>query len=147
MKDIRKKGKEALSQVFKKPKNIDIIERNIYSVIKSNNNDFNIDDYNHAIYQVIGDFLNNESASNILKNIKKGNILWDHSIYENIKYNIKEQDEFIMNPFEVAEGVVQCGKCKSWRTYSYPVQNRSSDEGTSTISQCIKCNNKWTYSG
>ena len=57
-----------------------------------------------------------------------------------------EQDNFIIKPFEIEEGVLQC-KCGSKRVYSYSKQSRSADEPMSTYAQCMSCKSKWVYSG
>jgi hypothetical protein len=58
-----------------------------------------------------------------------------------------EEDDFIENPFQVEEGVLECYKCGSKRTISYTKQTRSADEPASVIATCINCKNKWVYSG
>ena len=72
---------------------------------------------------------------------------WDHECFENVKKRLHEHDDFVVHPFEVEEGVIQCLKCNSKRTYTYSKQTRGSDEPTSIFAQCVKCNNRWTYSG
>ena len=57
-----------------------------------------------------------------------------------------EQDNFIENPFEIEEGVLEC-KCGSKRVFSYQKQSRSADEPMSTYATCVACKNKWIYSG
>ena len=86
------------------------------------------------------------------KNIKFG---WTHKNFDEITIKIKEQNEFIKNPFEVEEGVFQCkaidpktGKiCGSRRVFSYAKQDRSCDEGTSVYCQCVACKAKWRERG
>jgi DNA-directed RNA polymerase subunit M/transcription elongation factor TFIIS len=81
-----------------------------------------------------------------LKNIKGGKMGWKHECYDRVTYKIEEQDEFITNPFEVCEGVLEC-KCGSKRVFSYQRQQRGSDEPMTTFAQCMKCSKRWTYSG
>ena len=105
--------------------------------------------YNKIIYQTIGDIIKGIDLKTIVKNIKNGLVLWNHSTFTPIKQLTEEQDEFIINPFEVVEGVTECinEDCRSKRVFTYQVQQRSSDEPMSTKATCVKCKTKWTYSG
>lgn len=102
----------------------------------------NVDD----VYQIIGDTIKGVKLADILSDVKAGNTGWKHPCFENIAKNIKERDDFIVTPFEVAEGVLIC-KCGSNRTFSYQKQVRSADEPMSTFAQCVKCKRSWVYSG
>ena len=57
-----------------------------------------------------------------------------------------EQNDFIENPFEVEEGVIEC-KCGSKRVFSYSKQTRGADEPMTTFAQCMSCKKSWSYSG
>ena len=70
-----------------------------------------------------------------------------HSLFDETRKKQEEQDGFIENPFEVAEGIFTCGKCGGTRTYSYAKQVRSCDEGMSVFVTCVKCKHKWMHSG
>jgi len=139
-KENREKGMKALGTVIKSADNIKIIEKYIFNQVDS-------DDYNKAIYQVIGDISSGKSLKSVLENVKKGNICWKHPCFSDITNKIAEKDEFIVRPFEVTEGVTECLKCGSKRTFTFQKQTRSLDEMTSTLCQCMNCKNKWVYSG
>jgi DNA-directed RNA polymerase subunit M/transcription elongation factor TFIIS len=79
--------------------------------------------------------------------IKQGKLGWEHGSFENIKKSIQEQDDYILNPFEAEEGVVECKKCGSSKVYSVSVQTRAADEPMTTMAQCIICKTKWSYNG
>ena len=59
------------------------------------------------------------------------------------KDKIKEEESFIITPFEIEEGVLECGKCGSKKTYSYTKQTRSGDESTTVFAVCYKCSRSW----
>ena len=145
--ECRDIAKKSLKTVITVDKNIDIIEKNIYkNVINSaDKSDSDIESiYKDNIYQIIGDFVNKKNIKDVLQSIKDNKIGWDHGCFEKIKFRQNEQDDFIVNPFEVEEGALECKKCGSKRTFSYSKQVRSCDEPMTTFAQCISCKAKWT---
>jgi DNA-directed RNA polymerase subunit M/transcription elongation factor TFIIS len=136
----RNKGLSALKLVLTKHSNVEIFERNIWNVSNGE------EDYVGNIHQTIGDILSGNSLVETARNIKAGSIGWQHPAYEIIADRIKEQDEFIKNPFTVVEGVSEC-HCGSSRVFTYQKQTRSCDESSTTFAQCMACKKKWTYSG
>ena len=44
---------------------------------------------------------------------------------------------------EVAEGVTQCGKCKSFKVLEMSIQTRSADEGATSFYSCSECKYRW----
>lgn len=145
--DMRLKGVKALGTVLKEEKNIFIIEKYVYKHVQTLPNDEQQTEYNYILFQVIGDIIKGKKLLDIVKNVKKSMIGWNHEDFNNIKYLIEEQDEFIINPFEVEEGVTKCNKCGSERVFTYSKQVRSADEPMSTFAKCVKCKQQWTYSG
>lgn len=79
--------------------------------------------------------------------IKQGKLGWEHISFSNIKQSQQEQDDYILNPFEAEEGVVECKKCGSSKVYSVSVQTRAADEPMTTMAQCTMCKTKWSYNG
>lgn len=142
--DYRTKGKNALNTILKETKNIDMIEKNIFSTISSLDSKDNEINYCNTIYEIIGDLLRKEKLKNILTNIKENKLGWNHGFYAEWQNQIEEQDKFIETPFLVEEeGVIECKKCKSKRVFYYQRQVRSSDEGFSLFCTCVKCGQKW----
>jgi len=138
----RDKGITILSEYLSE-NNSKIFEKNIYKISKSCEIS-----YEDILYQCIGMILQMEkSLKTQLKDIKKGNIGWKSPIFNSVAERIEEFDLYLETPFEVTEGVTQCGKCGSWKTYSVQKQHRSSDEPMTTYSKCVVCSNQWSYSG
>jgi len=134
MRDI---GKSSLKCVLTKEQNIDIIEKNIFDICDGQ------EIYKNILFQVINDISGGKNLQDILNDIKTRKILWKHdSLNEYIKEE-EEQDEFIVNPFQIEEGIVEC-RCGSKRVYSYSKQCRSGDEGVTSFHQCLKCKAKWS---
>lgn len=158
---LRILGIKALQTVIKIPKNVNIIEKNLYEISKKEDKvvDASLTDlYNDGLYQVIGDISEGVKLGDIIKYVKKGELWWRHSSFREIKFVLEERDEFIVKPFEVEEGIMECkgrvktGKmkgqvCGSLKVYSYAKQMRGCDEGTSVVCTCASCGNNWTISG
>jgi DNA-directed RNA polymerase subunit M/transcription elongation factor TFIIS len=136
----RKKSKEYLSDFLSK-KDINNIEKIIFSNTK------NIKQYNDLLYEIIGEIILGKNLKDIILNINNGYFSWNNKLYKNIKHNISEQNDFIENPFEVEEGVIECNKCGSKRVFSYSKQTRGADEPMTTFAQCVSCKSSWSYSG
>lgn len=139
--EYRKSAVEALKCVMNNEKNINIFERNIHKASKGDKVE-----YNRLVYQIIGDILNGETLTNSIQAIKNNEVGWCHKTFKTEKLKIDEQNDFIENPFEIEEGVIEC-KCGNNKVYSYSKQVRSSDEPMTTYAHCPVCDSKWTYSG
>jgi len=153
----RDQGKSALSTVLGKEQNIRIIEKyvNNLSVTQAKSDDNLENVYKRNIYQAVGDVLSGKKLKALLDSVKSGKMGWSHTCFKEMQNRMNEQDDFIENPFDVEEGVLQCksivkktGKmCNSRRVFSYSKQCRGSDEPMSTFATCCACGSKWTYSG
>lgn len=150
MKEYRDKGNTALQTVFSKEQNVNIFEKNIYEISLKNLKKYeNIEQvYLYNIFQIINEIKNNKNINlqNLLKNIKDGKLYWNHNFFKDMIDKEIEQDNFLIKPFEIEEGVLEC-KCGSKRVFSYSKQSRSADEPMSTYATCVACNAKWVYSG
>lgn len=65
---------------------------------------------------------------------------------EELKKYKEQEDKYlsiIENPIQIEEGIYQCNKCKSKKTFSYQLQTRSADEGMTTFVECANCKTKW----
>ena len=143
--EIREKGVEVLRTVLKQEQNIKVVEKYIHRLAKKS--DTYMTTYRKSLYQAIGDFINeNNNLKDTVKNIKNEKVGWNHPVFSEIKNHIDEHDDFIINPFEVEEGVTTC-KCGSGRVYTFQKQVRSCDEPMTTFAKCVKCGNNWSYAG
>lgn len=140
---LRSQGSLALRTVLKQPKNIEIIEKYIHKRAEKDNDYDSM--YNNILYQTIGDIIIGISPADIVNNIKKDLVGWNNPAFTNVKNRMDEHDDFIVNPFEVEEGVTQC-KCGSERVFTYSKQVRSSDEPMTTFAKCVECKAQWTLS-
>jgi DNA-directed RNA polymerase subunit M/transcription elongation factor TFIIS len=134
---MRNLGKSSLKCVLTKEQNIDIIEKNIFDICDDE------ETYKNILYQVISDISLGKKLQDILEDIKSHKVLWKHESLNDFIKEEEEQDEFIVNPFQIEEGIVEC-RCGSKRVYSYSKQCRSGDEGVTSFHQCLKCKAKWS---
>ena len=137
MTEYRKLGKTCLKTVLKNIKNIDTFEKNAFSLAK------NEVEYKEIITQIVLQVNNKVSLKEILQSLKTSKYIWNSASFREIKYNIEEQDNFIVKPFEIEEGVMECTKCGSKKTYSYTKQTRGGDEATTVFAICSECNARW----
>ena len=129
-----------LSIVLKQTKNREFFENHLSKV--------NEDNRKWIVYQTCGLLMQDpKNLKEIAKNVKHGKVGWESPIYTEQKEKRNEFDSYLERPFEVSEGISQCQKCGSKKTYSIQKQSRSLDEATSTFSRCVQCNNTWSYSG
>jgi DNA-directed RNA polymerase subunit M/transcription elongation factor TFIIS len=133
----RNQGETALRLYIKSEKNVKVLERYINRI------SYNQEEYKLLIQEVINSKNNNISCKEILQGLKDGKYLRNDSYYNNVRYEIEEHDKFLIKPFEVDEGVLECGKCNSNKTISYTKQTRSGDESTTVFAMCFNCNSKW----
>ena len=142
MASYRETGKIALSKVLDNENNISLFEQYIYdNALKKESDNFECI-YKMNLYQTVIDIMDKQKLKTLAQNIKENKIGWNHPVFEELNQKRIEQDNFIENPFEVAEGVITC-KCGSKRVFSYSKQVRGGDEATSTFAQCIACKAKW----
>ena len=83
---------------------------------------------------------------NIIEYIKANKLGRKSSFFNTISMEEVEQNNFIINPFEIQEGIFEC-KCGSKKVLSYQKQSRSADEPSTTYAECVMCGFKWVYNG
>lgn len=86
-----------------------------------------------------------EDIEEYFKNvIQKKRLGFNHSSFNKFIQKEDIQDEYVINPFQAAEGVVECIKCKDNKVYSVSKQTRAADEPMTTVSFCTTCRFKWS---
>lgn len=86
-----------------------------------------------------------QNIEEYVKNVIQKELLgFNHSSFDKFIQKEKIQDEYVINPFQAEEGVVQCVKCKSMKVYSVSRQTRAADEPMTTVSVCTMCKHKWS---
>ena len=137
----REKGIAVLKTVLNNQKQVVDIEKKIFQLSDGSN-------YYDILYQVMIDIIEKKvDIKSIKKNLENKNILRSHPDFYQLYLDENEQNNFILKPFEVEEGISTCKKCGSKRVFSYQKQSRSSDEPSTTYCECVACRSRWTYSG
>lgn len=129
--EIRNFGVDTLKK-FVDGSLVEKLENEIFIYCKSRKDEFSYL-YKYAIYNTI--FTNHDEK-----------VLWNSKSFDELRQIEEEQDKFIIQPFEIVEGITQC-KCGSKKVFSYSKQTRGGDEATSTFNECAKCKSKWMYNG
>ena len=138
---IRENARKALGLTLSVESNIRILENKIFEI-----SDENESVYKQIIFQLIVDIRNGKKLKELLEDLNQRKVHWKHqSLNEYIDEEV-EQDNFIIQPFEIVEGITQC-KCGSKRVYSFTKQTRGGDESSTTFNECLNCKSKWSYSG
>jgi DNA-directed RNA polymerase subunit M/transcription elongation factor TFIIS len=139
---VREICRAAISTIVEKESDILKIENCIYEYDNSSEQK-----YKYNIYQIICEISKKKlKGKKLTSALDKLRLNWDLDIFTELHMKIAEQDDFILNPFEVEEGVLKCN-CGSERVFSYSKQVRSADEGQTTFAQCMQCKAKWTCRG
>jgi DNA-directed RNA polymerase subunit M/transcription elongation factor TFIIS len=138
---IRENARKAIGLTLSVESNIRILENKIFEI-----SDENESVYKQIIFQLIVDIRNGKKLKELLEDLNQRKVHWKHqSLNEYIDEEV-EQDNFIIQPFEIVEGITQC-KCGSKRVYSFTKQTRGGDESSTTFNECLNCKSKWSYSG
>jgi DNA-directed RNA polymerase subunit M/transcription elongation factor TFIIS len=86
-----------------------------------------------------------QNIEEYIKNVIQKELLgFNHSSFDKFIQKENIQDEYVINPFQAEEGVVQCVNCKSMKVYSVSRQTRAADEPMTTVSVCTMCKHKWS---
>ena len=101
------------------------------------------EDAHAIIYEMSVMAQDGKKLTEIFKCLKEGKFGFEHTDFVDIAKKIKETDSFMLNSFEVEEGVNECSKCKSKRTISYSKVTRGLDEGLSCFVYCIECKHRY----
>ena len=126
-----------LGKYLSNQKNIEILDKCVYYYCS------NRDEYLSNIYEIVEMICDRVKLKDIIFRVKNKMVGINSDDFRDVQDKIKEEESFIIKPFEIDEGVLECGKCGSKKTYSYTKQTRSGDESTTVFAICCNCNNSW----
>lgn len=93
----------------------------------------------YLMYEIHTEWVSVPKLEDIFLFIKKKKMGYNHDQFLSIKSCFQEEEDFIINPPVIEEGVIECKKCKSKRTFSFNKQTRSSDEAVTVFVRCVDC--------
>lgn len=135
---FREKGKETIGLYLQNVKNLEVFDKLIYNISGDDE-----DKYNEILLEIVDYISNKKPLKQIVEILLEEQIGYNSVHFDEIKSLQEEQDNFIIKPFEIEEGVLECGKCGSKKTFSYSKQTRGGDEGTTVFAVCANCNARW----
>lgn len=125
------------SMLFKKKENGGRLIRFLRSFARDE------EEVGYLLYEIAVEYLFTDNLNQVMEQVQKKELGWDHPNFHQIRNGFHEEDEFIQNPPAVEEGVMECTKCHSKRTFSFSKQTRRSDESATVFIRCSNCN--YTY--
>jgi len=124
---------DAMRLLFKKKANQQRFLKHIASISRDE------DEARYLTYEVIIEFLYLNNLPHLMEQVKRREIGFDHPNLDAIRQEFQEQDDFLINPPQVEEGIMECKRCHSKRTFSFSKQTRRSDESATVFIRCSNC--------
>ncbi len=134
--------KEKFQQIIKSKKNRENVVRYLKEKLPNQGNNITQEDLNtfyFLMYEMHVEWSLCPKLEELFLYMKEKNLGFDHVFFQEIKHKLKENDDFIANPPQVEEGVIECNRCKSKRTISFSKQTRSGDEALTVFVRCAEC--------
>jgi hypothetical protein len=94
----------------------------------------------YLLYEVFTEYLTTLKTGDVFTKIKNREIGWRHAGLQDTHHRYQEFDNFLTSPPEVEEGVLECKKCGSKKTFSFSKQTRRADESATVFVRCASCN-------
>jgi len=138
---FKKTVHEILSSVIKKKANRERIGECIW---EESQNDHYPEEYaRYLLYEVMVEMTIHAKVEDCIRYVKRRKMGWRHMEFNKFHLKQKEYDNFLLEPPEVEEGVIECHRCKSKKTFSFSKQTRSSDESATVFVRCAQCNHSF----
>ncbi len=139
----REQGIQVLRTCLHSDKNVSILEKYVYECTEDP------EEYMDVLYECVdalytSEMKKSETVKRLVTDLYRHTFQWNHPVFDTFHRQMEEENEFILNPIEIEEGVLEC-KCGSKRTISFQRQTRSADEGSTTFAQCVECGAKWRH--
>jgi len=124
----------AVQDFVKNPKHHDVLARTLWEYASE---DPAMARY--LLYEFVMDYRFHPHIRSVIDQLIRKDIVWDHPNLSAIRQQFQEQDNFIEAPPIIDEGVIECIRCKSKRTFSFSKQTRRGDESTTVFVRCSEC--------
>ena len=133
-------------------KQIQLFEKHIHSYflkqIEKKQKNPDMKTYTAIWYDILGHLgmtCDLDALKRCIRDIHEEKIYENHGMFKEYRDIEKEEDHFLLHPFTVEEGVLECSRCGGKRTISYQKQTRSADEGSTTFAKCVDCKKQWRH--
>ena len=123
--------------LFRKEENARRLVRFLRTIAKDE------EELEYLLYEVVVEYLYTDNLKAVVEQVQKKELGWGHPGFDQIRQGFQEEDDFIQNPPVVEEGVMECTKCHSKRTFSFSKQTRRSDESATVFVRCSNCNHTY----
>jgi DNA-directed RNA polymerase subunit M/transcription elongation factor TFIIS len=125
--------KEAVQILFKKKANQERFMKFITDIGGDK------DEIRYLVYEIVSEFLYVNNIQSLMEQVRRKEIGFNHPSFDTIRNEFQEQDDFFENPPQVEEGIMECKRCRSKRTFSFSKQTRRSDESATVFIRCSNC--------
>ena len=132
--DFLENAEIVLSSFIKKSQNRLNVAKALWKL-----SDENIEEANYLLYDVFAEYLVSPKLEDIFTSIRQNHIGWNHPVFQTFKEYQKEYDDFLTKPPELEEGVIECSRCGSKKTFSFSKQTRRADESATVFVRCANC--------
>ncbi len=92
-----------------------------------------------CFYELYCEYQLQPNKEHLYEYLKNKRFLYENDIFQEIAEMIKEEENFIICPPKLSEGIMICKFCKSKKTISYEKQTRSADEQSTIFVKCMDC--------
>ena len=125
--------------ILKSKRNRKSVYEFLNDIVERTENDFKSEVFYFYMYEIYTEYMIIPKLEDLFHTIKMKQFGYFHSNFDKIQKCLLEEQDFIENPPVVEEGVIECGKCKSKRTFSFNKQTRSGDEAVTVFVRCANC--------
>lgn len=126
---------DVLSSIINKESN----RKNVIRALWKYGNE-NFSEAKYLLYEIFVEYLIDLKINGLFHKLTEKSIGWNHSEFHAVKSKFDEYDNFLTSPPEVEEGVIECRKCNSKKTFSFSKQTRRADESATVFVRCANCN-------
>lgn len=134
----------------------------VNSMVKKYIIDFDKDEYSTRLRKILINLIPNKQVNNpellkrlinheitvqeLCESMTHRDMFPERYVQADIDLQIEFNNQFgIVKLEDRADGLLQCGKCKSWKTHYYELATRAADESLTVFGSCYKCNHRWRF--
>ena len=93
----------------------------------------------YLIYELFSEYLFSMKLEDVSSVLKSKHVGFDHDNLNRYQIALQEADDFLTNPPDIEEGVIECHRCGSRKTFSFSKQTRRADESATVFVRCVQC--------